>query len=179
MKKADKVLFDRAKDRVDESKLDDHSKEGISVALEMAGEACNGMSESEKIQTMTSALFSLTLAVSYFMAQAPDHTRKIIDDAINGHVGNCAKLIKMQEDVARPKKQDKPQQAGSYVSLSWKDGLKANGAVAWIFGIISSIAVTVGIAVFCVMWIQEGMMKKAVNEIMDAKFHEIKQEVSK
>jgi len=178
MKKADKVLFDRAKGRVEESKLDDHSKEGISVALEMAGEACNGMAEAEKIQTMTSALFSLTLAVSYFMAQAPDHTRKVIDEAINGHVGNCAKLIKMQEETARPKRAV-PVQAGSYVSLSWKDGLKANGAVAWIFGIIASIATTVAIAVFSVMWIQEGMMKKAVNEIMDIKMQQLKQEVAK
>lgn len=38
MRRADKILFDTAKDRVNKSKLDDHSKEGISVALELSGE---------------------------------------------------------------------------------------------------------------------------------------------
>jgi hypothetical protein len=97
MRTDDKVLFDRASKRVEESKLDDHSKEGISIALAMSGEACNGLVEEKKMETLTRAVFSLTLAVSYFMAQAPEQTQEMMDNTINAHVGNCAKLISNQE----------------------------------------------------------------------------------
>jgi len=97
MRTDDRVLFDRAKTRIEGSNLDDHSKEGMSVALEMSGEACNGMKEAEKIETLTRAVFSLTLAVTYFMAQAPEETQKLMDNTISKHVGNCAKLIANQE----------------------------------------------------------------------------------
>ena len=98
MKSDDKILFERAKTRIEASRLDDHSKEGISVALAMSGEACNGMSDAEKLQTLTRAVFSMTLAVSYFMAQAPDHTLKCVNEAIDGHVNACVKRIVAQSN---------------------------------------------------------------------------------
>jgi hypothetical protein len=160
MKPADKVLFEDASERIKKSKLDDHSKAGIGVALAMSGEACNGMKENEKLETLARSVFSLTLAVSYFMSQAPEHTTEIIDKAINGHVGNCAKLIRMQEQGAK-----KP--AGSFVSFSLKDGIKATGAVAWIFGIV----LAVGCTIWGISYLQQASTRKAVTEIMDAKLH--------
>jgi len=97
MRADDQVLFDMAKKRVDNSALDDHSKEGITVALTMSGNACNGMKQDEKMEAITRAVFSLTLAVSYFMAQAPEQAQDMMDKTITSHVGECAKLIANQE----------------------------------------------------------------------------------
>lgn len=164
MKPGDKVLFDRAKQRINVSKLDDHSKEGISVALEMAGAACNGMSEEEKVQTMTNALFSLTLAVSYFMAQAPDHTHKCINDAVDAHVGNCAKLMASQkrEKPARP-------DSGSALSFSFKEGIKAKGTSA----IIIAAVLAVVFSLYGIMRWQDSKTQAAIKSMFDAKIQQM------
>ena len=164
MKRDDRVLFDIAKKRVGESKLDDHSKECISVALEMSGEACNGMSESEKMETMTRAIFSLTLAVSYFMSQAPDHMDKCVNDAIDGHVGNCAKLISMQKREKPTKNDD-----GSALSFSWKEGIKAKGTSA----IIIAAVIAVVFSLYGIMRWQYSKTQAAIKSMLDAKIQEI------
>ena len=171
MKTNDKIVFDIAKKRVDESKLDDHSKEGISVALSMSGEACNGMKEVEKMEALTRAVFSLTLAVSYFMSQAPDQMDKCVNEAIEGHVGNCAKLISMQ-------KKEKPTRAdgGSALSFSLKEGVKAKGASAIIIAAILAVILSLyGIA----RW-QDSKTRAAIKEIFDSKIQQLntKAEVS-
>lgn len=166
MKTDDKVLFDRAKTRIDDSKLDDHSKEGISVALAMSGEACNGMKESEKMETLTRAVFSLTLAVSYFMAQAPDHTNKCINDAIEGHVGSCAKLMASQKRE-RPVKQD----GGSSVSFSLKEGVKAHGTAA----VVVAAVVAVVLSLFGIARWQESKTREAVEQMFNARIGEMVQ----
>jgi len=164
MKTNDKVLFDIAKKRVGESKLDDHSKEGISVALEMSGEACNGMSESEKMETMTRAIFSLTLAVSYFMSQAPDHMDKCVNDAIDGHVGNCAKLIALQKRE-KPVKTDRE----SALSFSFKEGIKAKGTSA----IIIAAVLAVVFSLYGIMRWQDSKTQAAIKSMFDAKIEQL------
>jgi WD40 repeat protein len=67
------------------------------------------------------------------------------------------------------KKDSEIKTEGSFVSLSWKDGLKVKGAVTWIFGIV----VAVGGTIFGLMYIQDISTRKAVNEIMDKKLHAI------
>lgn len=171
MRRADRILFDTAKDRVQKSKLDDHSKEGISVALEMSGEACNGMDETKKIEALTQAMFSLTLAVSYFMSQAPDHLDKSVNAAIEGHVGNCAKLIAMQ-------KKDKPAKpdSGSAISFSLKEGIKAKGTSA----IIIAAVLAVVLSLYGIVRWQDSKTQAAIKTMFDKKIEQlnIKAEVS-
>ena len=164
MKRDDRVLFDIAKKRIETSRLDDHSKEGISVALEMSGEACNGMTDAEKMQTMTRALFSLTLAVSYFMAQAPDHTNKCINDAIDGHVGSCAKLLASQK-INKPVKSD----SESALSFSFKEGIKAKGTSA----IIIAAIIAVVLSLYGIMRWQDSKTQAAIRSMFDAKIQQI------
>jgi hypothetical protein len=164
MKRDDRVLFDIAKKRIETSRLDDHSKEGISVALEMSGEACNGMTDAEKMQTMTHALFSLTLAVSYFMAQAPDHTNKCINDAVDAHVGNCAKLMAAQkrEKPARP-------DSGSALSFSFKEGIKAKGTSA----IIIAAVLAVVFSLYGIMRWQDSKTQALLKDMFDKKIQQM------
>jgi hypothetical protein len=103
MKTEDKARFDMAKTRVNGSKLDDVSKQGLVIALDLSGEACNGLTHEQRLETVARAIFGLTIAVSHFMAHAPDHTAQSINDAILGHVGNCAKILS-QAAVAEEKK---------------------------------------------------------------------------
>jgi len=132
MRADDQVLFDMAKKRVDNSALDDHSKEGITVALTMSGNACNGEPEEKKMETLTRAVFSLTLAVSYFMAQAPEQTQEMMDKTINRHVGNCAKLIANQEKAV----------AGETSELNltlWGTKMSSKGRAATNISIVATI----------------------------------------
>lgn len=177
MKKADKVLFDRAKARIEESDLDEHSKAGMSVALEMSGDACNGMATEEKMETLTRAVFSLTLAVGYFMAQAPEHTKEAINTAIDTHVGKCAKLIAANEKGSAQSQtvhignQPSDEHDESSVSFSLKDGIKANGAVSWIIG--------AGIVIFLLFAGLAYLQQSTMNKMMDEKFQALHTEIEK
>lgn len=169
MRRADKILFDTAKDRVNKSKLDDHSKEGISVALELSGEACNGMEENKKMEALTQAVFSMTLAVSYFMSQAPDHLDKCVNMAVERHVETCAKLAQRR---ATPQKAS----GGSVLSFSFTEGIKAKGMAAIVIGAVLAVVLSLyGLA----RW-QDSKTQALLKDMFDKKIEQLnlKSEIS-
>lgn len=162
MRRSDKIQFDTAKERVQRSKLDDHSKEGISVALELAGEACNGMEENKKMEALTQAVFAMTLSVSYFMSQAPDQLDKSVNTAVERHVETCAKLAQRREKQPR-------ERAGSVLSFSFTEGIKAKGMAAIVIGAVLAVVLSLyGLA----RW-QDSKTRVLLNDMFDKKIEQM------